>query len=91
MKDISRVLVLAPHTDDGEFGCGGTIAKFTEEGKEVYYAAFSTASKSVPKKFPKNILEFEVRKATEILGIPIIFARTFWKRWLNLKRILIRT
>lgn len=23
----SKILVLAPHTDDGEFGCGGTIAK----------------------------------------------------------------
>lgn len=70
MKSIERVLVLAPHTDDGEFGCGGTIAKFTEEGKKVYYAAFSIADKSVPKEFPKNILETEVRKATKILGIP---------------------
>ncbi|MDX6621551.1 MAG: hypothetical protein QOK36_3937, partial [Gaiellales bacterium] len=24
---LSRVLVLAPHTDDGEFGCGGTMAR----------------------------------------------------------------
>ncbi len=27
-----RVLVLAPHTDDGEFGCGGSIARFLMEG-----------------------------------------------------------
>ena len=54
---IDRVLVLAPHTDDGEFGCGGTIAKFIEEKTEVYYVAFSTAEKSVPKELPKNILE----------------------------------
>jgi hypothetical protein len=26
-----RVLVLAPHTDDGEFGCGGTTALGTGE------------------------------------------------------------
>ena len=25
-----RVLVLAPHTDDGEFGCGGTMARLVE-------------------------------------------------------------
>ena len=31
---FKRVLVLAPHTDDGEFGCGGTIAKCAEEGIE---------------------------------------------------------
>ena len=28
-----KVLVLAPHTDDGELGCGGTIARFVEEGR----------------------------------------------------------
>ena len=67
--NFKRILVLAPHTDDGEFGCGGSIAKFIEEGKEVFYVAFSTAEESVPKGYPKNILELEVREATKTLGI----------------------
>ncbi|NIM12105.1 MAG: PIG-L family deacetylase [Candidatus Aminicenantes bacterium] len=67
---IERILVLAPHTDDGEFGCGGSIAKFVEEGKQVFYAAFSTAEKSVPNGWPKNILETEVKEATKRIGIP---------------------
>lgn len=66
----SKILVIAPHTDDGELGCGGTIAKFVEEGKEVYYAAFSVAEKSVPDGFSKNELEIEVRRAINILGVP---------------------
>ena len=65
-----RVLVLAPHTDDGELGCGGTISRMVEEGREVYYAAFSTAAESVPPPFPPNILEKEVREGTKVLGIP---------------------
>jgi len=68
-NSFKKVLVLAPHVDDGEFGCGGSIAKFVEEGKEIYYVAFSTAEDSVPAGFPKNVLETEVRKATGILGI----------------------
>lgn len=67
---MERILVLAPHTDDGELGCGGTIARFIEEGRDVYYVAFSTARTSVTPDFPDNILETEVRAATEILGIP---------------------
>lgn len=67
---FKRILVLAPHTDDGEIGCGGSIAKFVEEGKEVYYVAFSTARKSLKSGLPPNILEVEVRRATSILGIP---------------------
>ena len=66
----SRILILAPHTDDGEFGCGGTISRFVEEGREVYYAAFSTAEESVPPEFPPTILEDEVRAGTRALGIP---------------------
>lgn len=69
MLENKRVLVLAPHTDDGELGCGATIAKLIESGSEVYYAAFSTADESVPKGFPSNQLEVEVKAATKKLGI----------------------
>jgi N-acetylglucosamine malate deacetylase 1 len=64
-----KVLVLAPHTDDGELGAGGTISKLIESGADVYYAAFSTAEQSVPEGFPKDILKTEVKKATLKLGI----------------------
>ncbi len=64
-----RVLVLGPHTDDGEFGCGGSMARFVQEGKEVYYATFSLAEESVPKGYPKDILLTEVKKSSAVLGI----------------------
>src|ERR1700694_1698350 len=64
------VLVLAPHTDDGEFGCGGTIAKFHARGAAVHYVAFSGAEESVPPGFPRNILRQEAAAATAVLGIP---------------------
>ena len=70
MKDnIQKILILAPHTDDGELGCGGSIARFIEEGKKVFYAAFSTAEESVDPELPNNILETEVKAATKKLGI----------------------
>ena len=65
----SKILILAPHTDDGEFGCGATISKFIDQGHEVYYSAFSLAEDSVPPPFPNDILETEVKKATNQLGI----------------------
>jgi LmbE family N-acetylglucosaminyl deacetylase len=66
---FKKVLILAPHTDDGEFGCGGTINKLIAEGSEVYYAAFSACEQSVLPQFPKDILITEVKEATKILGI----------------------
>ena len=69
-QNVKNVLVLAPHTDDGELGCGATIARLIDEGANVYYAAFSTAAASVPSRFPSNQLEIEVRHATAKLGIP---------------------
>jgi len=65
-----RVLVLAPHTDDGEFGCGGTMARLADAGAEVRYVAFSIATKSLPEGFPPDTLAREVREATVLLGIP---------------------
>jgi len=69
LKNKSRILVLAPHIDDGELGCGGTIRKMVQEGHTVYYVAFSAAEKSVPPLFPRDILKKEVKKAIDILGI----------------------
>lgn len=70
LKKYTTVFVLAPHTDDGELGAGGTISKLIEQGASVYYFAFSTAEESVPDGFPKNILKTEVLEATNLLGIP---------------------
>ena len=69
MKSISTILVLAPHTDDGEFGCGGTIARYVAQGVRVIYVAFSAAEQSVLPHLPRDILRTEVRKATGELGI----------------------
>ena len=65
-----RALVLAPHTDDGEFGCGGTMARLVEAGTDVRYVAFSIATKSLPEGFPPDTLAREVREATAEIGIP---------------------
>lgn len=64
-----KVLVLAPHTDDGEYRCGGTIAKFINESHEVNYATFSACQQSFLPQFPSDILITEVKKATKILGV----------------------
>lgn len=69
MKGLN-VLVLAPHTDDGELGCGATISKYLREGKQVYYAAFSTCEESLPEGMQKDTLKKELIKATSTLGIP---------------------
>ena len=67
--NFKRALVLAPHTDDGEFGCGGTIAKLSESGAEVFYVAFSACQQSVLPNFPPDILVTEVKEATQVLGV----------------------
>ena len=64
-----KILIISPHTDDGELGCGGSIAKFIENGDTVEYVALSCCEKSVPPQYPPDILSHEVRKATKVLGI----------------------
>ena len=69
ISDKQTILILAPHTDDGEFGCGASIHKWISEGKEVYYATFSACKQSVLPQFPEDILISEVKSATAELGI----------------------
>ena len=69
MNQFKKVLVLAPHTDDGELGCGASIHKFSSEGAEVFYVAFSICTRSLPEYLHPMTLAEEVKRATELLGV----------------------
>ena len=64
-----KILILAPHTDDGELGCGATIDRAIDEGADVYYAAFSVCEQSVPYGFAEDELQKELFKAMEVLKV----------------------
>jgi N-acetylglucosamine malate deacetylase 1 len=65
-----RVLVMSPHTDDAELGCGGTMARWIEEGAEMFTAAFSTAETSLPPGSKPYRLKDECHLALDELGVP---------------------
>ena len=66
----SRVLVLSPHTDDAELGCGASIARFLREGREVFVAVFSTAVESLPAGSSPDRLRHEFYDSMATLGVP---------------------
>lgn len=69
LEKFNKILCLAPHPDDIELGCGGTVSKLTEMHKEVYYCAFSLCEKSIPKVFSNDILKEELKNSCKKLGI----------------------
>ena len=78
---FKKVLVFSPHPDDLDFGCAGTVAKLTSEGKEVVYCIITNGEKGIHKvkKFPKEIIamrEKEQRDAAKVVGVnKVIFLR----------------
>jgi LmbE family N-acetylglucosaminyl deacetylase len=68
--NFDPLLILAPHTDDAELGCGATIAYLLEAGIRVYVAVFSTAEASLPAGVPTGELKKEFFEAMVALGIP---------------------
>lgn len=69
-----RALVVIPHPDDGEGGCGGTIAKWIANGTKVYYLLCTDGSRGTddltmePSKLSR-IRETEQENAAKILGV----------------------
>lgn len=66
----TRALVLAPHTDDGELGVGGAVAKWVEMGVEVHWLTFSGCEESVVPGFEPDDLRREQYESLSRLGIP---------------------
>jgi LmbE family N-acetylglucosaminyl deacetylase len=64
-----RVLILSPHTDDAELGCGGYIARLVEEGHDILWIVFSASEESIPESLPKYTLLNEFQNVIEYLGL----------------------
>jgi len=65
----NKILVLAPHPDDAEFGLGGTLIKLKELGKEIHLMVFSLCEKSTPKGFKVGVIEKELRESCKYLEL----------------------
>ena len=74
MEDLTTVLVVTPHPDDAESGAGGTIARWTAQGRKVVLVVCTNGDKGTgdrtiaPKTLAKT-REKEQMKAAEVLGI----------------------
>ncbi len=64
-----RILILSPHTDDAELGCGGLICKCMVDKAELFWVVFSTAEESLPADLPKDTLIKEFISVTQCLGL----------------------
>jgi len=65
----NKILAISPHTDDIELGCGGTINKFVQEGKEVYCIVLSDCKDAIPPGFKEDTLSNECIKSLMSLCI----------------------
>jgi LmbE family N-acetylglucosaminyl deacetylase len=81
MTKQANVIVVMPHPDDVELRMGGTVARWTREGKDVIYVVCTNGDKgtSDPSIKPQElarIREQEQLAAAEILGVrEVIFLR----------------
>lgn len=65
-----KILFIAPHVDDVELGCGGTIARLADEKHQLFYVALSDCQKSIPEGLPADTLQKELYMSAETLGLP---------------------
>lgn len=69
MEKTNKILILSAHPDDGEIGCGGTIARFIREGKQVVHIVFSAAEKIGAETVKRQVRLDEFDKANDLLGV----------------------
>lgn len=74
MERAGDVMVISAHPDDSEFGAGGTIARWTREGRRVVYVVATRGEKGSndPRITPERLAavrEAEQRAAAALLGV----------------------
>lgn len=81
MEQMTPVLVVTPHPDDAEGGAGGTIARWTRQGRKVVLVVCTNGDKGTSDRSMKpadiaRLREEEQRQAAAALGISeVVFLR----------------
>lgn len=70
-KKKENIIFFCAHNDDQIIGAGGTVARYANEGKNVYTVIFSHGEKSHPWLKPEHAIETRIKEAdssNRILG-----------------------
>ncbi|HEC1790123.1 TPA: PIG-L family deacetylase, partial [Campylobacter lari] len=75
----NKILIIAAHPDDEVLGCFGTIAKYIQQGYEAYTLILGEGktSREINSENEQEILEDELFKANNLLGIKKVFRKFF--------------
>lgn len=81
---IKKILIVASHPDDEVLGCFGTVARLIKEGYEAYSLILGEGKTSrdnrrdiEEKKDELDLLNSEIKKANDIIGIKKTFIYNF--------------
>jgi len=71
---LRRILCISAHPDDNEFTIGGSVARWTREGRDVAFCLVTTGGAGVNEHTPSSeglipVREKETRAAAKILGV----------------------
>jgi LmbE family N-acetylglucosaminyl deacetylase len=74
LEPVNRAMIVAPHPDDAEFGCAGTVAKLTDAGKEVFYVIATNGNKGgrdtdMSASYLRDERRAEQEAAARVLGV----------------------
>lgn len=74
MEWLGRTLVVAPHPDDEVLGAGGTMAKLSESGQEVFVVVVTKGKPPAYSAESVARVRAEAKSAHDLLGVK----ETFW-------------
>jgi LmbE family N-acetylglucosaminyl deacetylase len=73
LSDVQRALAVLAHPDDVDFGCAGTVSRWTADGVEVAYLLVTRGDAGgfddTPRAEMPGIREREQRAAAEVVGV----------------------
>lgn len=69
-KEANKILIFSAHSDDADFSCAGSIAKWTDEGKEIIFCIITDGSKGITHdKYIDNIIDVRQKEERAVAGV----------------------